>query len=314
MTIHSVRAGLLAVVVLLAGGDLAACSASAGGHTQRADLKADAPAPWPDAVPKSGLSKGLVLPLEAYMETYPESVAIQRAVDKLTTRCMARYGFTVSLPPVGRTPPPNYDDSNMGRRYGIMDRAMAVKLGYTLGDEEEAAEATAPKLSDAAVAVLTGRVAMKLDAARAPSTYQGKQIPDGGCSAEASRKVGADRIDTALPGRLDAASLDRSTSDPRVQAVISAWSQCMKSKGYTVDSPMHAANIAPYVHGQAVSAANIQVATSDVDCKSRTGLVTTWFGVESAIQRQQIEQNQPALRDVRAKITAVVEAASAVTG
>ncbi|WNI16187.1 hypothetical protein [Actinacidiphila sp. ITFR-21] len=151
----------------------------------------------------------MVLPLEAYMEAYPERVAIDRALNRLTEQCMARYGFTLVLPPPGTTPPPDNDDSNMERRYGITDRAAAGRFAYTIGDEGEPGQRM-PALSDAETAVLTGRVAVKPDAATAPSTYQGKAVPDGGCAAEARDRVGVSLTDTSLEGRLDADSLDRS--------------------------------------------------------------------------------------------------------
>jgi hypothetical protein len=264
-------------------------------------------------VPKTGLAKGLVLPVEAYMETYPETVTIGTAVNKLTEQCMARYGFNLTLPPRGATPPPNYDDSNMARRYGITEPDKAAKFAYTIGDEDETG-AQQLKLTKAARAVLTGRTGSEPNAPKAPPTYQGKAVPDGGCTAEAARKVGADRVDPSLTGRLDAASLDKSQADPRVQQVITAWSTCMKSKGYTIDTPLNAARLAPYIHGQPVSPKAIQIATTDIACKKQTGLVTTWFGVESAIQRQQVEQNQLALQDQRDKVTAAVKAATALTG
>ncbi|MFI9106639.1 hypothetical protein ACIGXA_39700 [Streptomyces fildesensis] len=312
------RPGIAAVLpvlgAVLIGSGLTGCSASSGDAGDAAhDNPTAAAAGWPDAVPKSGLAKGMVLPLEAYMETYPESVSIRRAIIQLETQCMAGYGFHISLPPPGLTPPPNNDDSNMERRYGITDRSKAAKLAYTLGDENRTPP-PAPKLSDAEIAVLTGHVAMKPGAAKAPSTYQGKAVPDGGCGQQAADQVGAARIDNKVVGQADADSLDKSQADPRVQAVITAWSRCMKSSGYTVDTPLDAAKLVQSLHGGGVSAADIQVATTDIDCKAKTDLVKTWFTVESDIQRQQIEQNQFALQDGRNRITAAVKAAAAVTG
>jgi hypothetical protein len=311
------RPGIAAALSLLAavliGSALTGCS-TAGGDTGDAasGKKTAAQAGWPDAVPKSGLAKGMVLPLEAYMETYPETVTIQRAIIRLETQCMAGYGFHISLPPAGMTPPPNNDDSNMERRYGITDRDAAARLAYSIGDDDRTPP-PAPELTSAEIAVLTGHVAIKPGAAKAPSTFHGKAVPDGGCGQQAVDEVGVGRIDTSVAGRLDADSMSTSQADPRVQAVIAAWSQCMKSSGYTVDSPLNAAKLAPTATGGTPSAASLQVATTDIDCKARTGLVKTWFDVESAIQRQQVEQNQFALQDARDRITATVKTAAAVT-
>ena len=308
-------AAVLGGALLMAG--LAGCSGGGGGTAAPSagpgKARPAAAAAWPDAVPESGLAKGMVLPLEAYMETYPETVTIDRALNALQTQCMARYGFTLALPPPGTMPPPNYDDSNMARRYGITDPAAAARFAYTIGDENDT-RPPAPKLSETAIAVLTGHVAMAPGSARAPSTYEGKAVPDGGCAGEAARKVGAGRMDVSLTGRLDAESLDKSQADPRVQHVISAWSRCMKSNGYTIATPLEAANLAPLGRGQRVGPASVQVATTDIACKKKTALVKTWFDVESGIQRQQVEQNRITLQNQRNRITAVVQAAAAVAG
>lgn len=304
-----------AVVALAAAGCSAAGgtgdgTTAAGKHGTAAGATPAAAVAWPDAVPKSGLAKGLVLPLEAYMETYPETVTIARAVDKLTESCMARYGFTLHMPQRGVKPPPNNDDANMARRYGISDPDAAAEYGYSLG-EDDAQPDEMPKLSDAAVAVLTGHVARRPGAAKAPSTYQGKAVPEGGCATEAADKVGYSHLSSDLTEKLNAASMDRSQADPRVQQVIGAWSRCMRLKGYTVDSPLHAADLVP----QSGTGGNaVQTATTDVACKKHTGLVKTWFDVESAIERDQIEQNQLALQQQRDTVTAAVKAAAAVIG
>lgn len=267
---------------------------------------------WPDPVPTSGLTKGLVLPMEAYMVTYPEEVALRRAVDTLESRCMARYGFAFRPPPAGTTPPPSNDDANMARRYGVADRAQAARFGYAIGDENETPPA-APALSAAARTVLTGRTSTKPGAARATTAPDGKALPPGGCAAEAANRIDA-RIDTTLPGRLDAQSLDASQADPRVRAVIQRWSRCMKGKGYAVDNPLRAATLVPEEPGHPVTSQATATATADVDCKSATGLVGTWFGVEKSLQQREVAANRAALEAVREQIAAAVKAAGAVTG
>ncbi|WP_433891975.1 hypothetical protein [Streptomyces sp. CA-111067] len=321
---HSVPAGgrrrrLSAIAALaLSATLLAGCSSSAPDSTTSGaggpgaapgtDGPAAGRAGWPAKVPTTGLSKGMVLPLEAYMETYPDSVAIEQAVDRLETRCMARYGINYTPAPPGWDPPPNNDDSNMGRRYGLMDRAQAAKLGYDLGDENRTPPQQ-PKLSAAAEAVLTGQVSTRPGAAKV-AAYHGRAVPAGGCATEANGAIGADRIDTGLPGRLDAASLDRSQAEPRVRAAITAWSGCMKADGYTIDNPLNASRLAPDSDGRPAGKAAIAAAVADVDCKAKTGLVAVWFEVESSIQRQQVADNLAGLREVRDRIDAVVKAAA----
>jgi hypothetical protein len=110
----------------------------------------------PKAVMDTGLVKGMTLPLQQYMQTYQDSVVIERAARSLETECMARFGFTVTFPPAGGDPPPNADDANMPRRYGISDPAAAAKYGYEL-PPDLTDHPKPPELTPAAIAVLTGR-------------------------------------------------------------------------------------------------------------------------------------------------------------
>ncbi|MGX1562814.1 hypothetical protein, partial [Streptomyces sp. NPDC055509] len=283
------------LVAVVAGALLALAGCSPFGGTGESPAGGAGPSrsgtpAWPATTPRSGLAKGLVLPLEAYMEPYADTVAIQQAVDRLATQCMKRYGYVYTAPARGTTPPPSSDDSNMPRRYGITDRDLAARYGYFLGDGGRTPP-PAPRLTAAETAVLTGRLAVTPGAKKAPAVIDGRRIPENGCLGESLRRIGP-RIDESPASRLDYESLRRSQSDPRVLAVIGAWSRCMKAKGYTVASPLDAANLTPDTrHGQA-DQADITTALTDIDCKRRTGLVKTWYTVESAVQRRQIEQNQ----------------------
>ncbi|MFJ4786800.1 hypothetical protein [Streptomyces sp. NPDC088794] len=306
-----------ALVAVVTGGTLAlvGCSPHGGSGASAAGGAAPsgtgAPA-WPAAVPASGLAKGLALPMESYMEPYADTVVVQQAVDRLAAQCMKRYGYDYTAPVRGLTPPPSSDDSNMTRRYGITDQDLAARFGYFLGDSEQTPP-PAQRLTSAETAVLTGRLAIARGAAKAPTKAGGKTIPEDGCVGEATRRIGP-RIDASLASRLDYESLRRSQSDPRVLAAVDAWSRCMKAKGYTVDSPLNAAKLTPDTdHGQATRA-DITTALADIACKRSTGLVKTWFTVESALQRRQIEQNQLPLTQLKQQIASEVKAATTVLG
>jgi hypothetical protein len=294
---------------------LTGCSSHGGTGTSGAGgagpSRSGAPA-WPATTPQSGLAKGLVLPLEAYMQPYADTVAVQQAIDRLTTQCMKRYGYAYTAPARGMTPPPSSDDSNMSRRYGITDQDLAARFGYFLGDRDQTPP-SAPKLTSAETAVLTGRLALARGSKKAPSQIDGKRIPQDGCLGEATRKIGP-RIDESLSSKLDYESLRRSQSDPRVLAVVAAWSRCMKAKGYTVDSPLNAARLTPDRNNGQAAQSDITTALADIKCKSQTDLVKIWFTVDSAIQRQQIEQNQLPLTQLKDTITAEVKAAATVLG
>jgi hypothetical protein len=266
---------------------------------------------WPQATPTAGLAKGLSLPLEAYMETYQDTVALDDAERHLETRCMAGYGFHVTFPPAGPNPPPNADDSNMPRRYGITDRAAAEKYGYGLPDVLQHQQGTRmPQLTREQVEVLTGRTGIRATPAdpapaKAPATYRGKAIHQGGCAGWADDQLGTRSMDFSLVSRLDAESLAQSQRTEAVQSAITAWSTCMSGKGYTVDDPYHADEITPHTE-DSPSKAEIAVAVADIDCKKSTDLVRIWFTEDAKIQKQQITDHQSELDALRTRRTKAV--------
>jgi hypothetical protein len=269
---------------------------------------------WPQATPTAGLAKGLSLPLEAYMETYQDTVTLDNAERHLETKCMADYGLQVTFPPAGQTPPPNADDSNMPRRYGITDRAMAEQYGYGLPDSLQHQQGTKmPKLTKEQIEVLTGRTSIRNSPADpspapAPSAYQGKQIHKDGCAGWADDQLGSRNMDFSLVSQLDGESLTQSQQTPAVHSAITAWSKCMSGKGYTVDTPYHADEIVPHTDGTP-SKEEIAVAVADIDCKKSTNLVQIWFTEDSKIQEQQIKNHQSALNSLRTRRTNAVNAA-----
>lgn len=263
----------------------------------------------PAAVPDTGLTKGLVLPLESYMMNYPEEVTLDNVSHRMTTDCMARYGFRYVPTPAGNQPPPSFDAANMVRRYGIMDAAQASKYGYHLANDTE--QRPAPlKMTAAEYTVLTGRAGAQNAESTAKLNYQGREIPRGGCVGEAARKSGAG-IDQTLVERLNKDSLDRSQTEPQVRSAIGAWSACMKKSGYTIANPLVAGD---RIGGDTASGPEIDQAVADVSCKAKTGIVPVWYRADAALQREEIEQNQLALTKVKQQLQAALRNAKKVTG
>ncbi|MFC1419090.1 hypothetical protein [Streptacidiphilus cavernicola] len=264
-------------------------------------------------VPTSGLTAGMVLPLEGYEETYPQSVQLEQANGKLMGSCLQQFGFAPLPSNAGKYPPPSNDLSNMPRRYGLADPQAAAQYGYHLpADHSMPPGAAGPPLSAAEQLVAFGP-AHGGAASAAPGSYRGKQIPQGGCLGVATRAVGS-TVALSLVSRLDTASLDASQSDPRVVAVVRQWSGCMAGHGYRVADPFKAADLAPSLNSPKADAKEIAIATADVACKQQTGLVKTWFEVESAVQRQQIEQNRLGLSQARTQLEQAVKKAADVVG
>jgi len=302
--------GMLSSACVSSATSQAGARTPASGGASAAAAPGSVTGPTPDAVPGSGLAKGLVLPLEAYMENYSQDAAITRAKQQLEVACMARYGFSYSPPPAA-APPPNYDDANMARRYGISDPDEAATYGYHL--PQQSAPPSAVPMSSTEMTVFMGTSDPSSGATPQPKPYDGKTVPVGGCLGESTRKLGA-TLDTSLSARLNEDSLTQSEAEPQVQSALRAWSSCMKSKGYAVDTPYNAANLAPTSKQPAPDTKELAVAVADVACKTQTDLVGTWYRAESAVQRQQIEQNQSALTALKQKIESAVKNSAAVTG
>lgn len=267
---------------------------------------------WPPATPRSGLAKGLSLPLEDYMQTYQDTVTLDNAARHLQKTCMADYGLTVTLPPAGSTPPPNDNDANIERRYGITDRATAEKYGYGLPEElQHQRGAKLPKMTKDETEVFSGYTSLNLhdpDRTPAPSTYKGKKIHQNGCAGWADDQLGTRDLDFSLVSELDGQSLLRSQKTPAVQHAITAWSKCMSIRGYTVNTPYDADKIVPHADGTP-SQDEVDVALADIDCKKSTDLVKIWFDAETAIQKQQIADHRDELTKSKARNTAALAAA-----
>ncbi|MDX3239394.1 hypothetical protein PV392_27640 [Streptomyces sp. ME03-5709C] len=311
----------LAIIVTLMTG----CSTSEGSNSVKTSGSGPEPAAqkssavdrtnWPPATPRNGLAKGLSLPLEEYMQTYQDTVALADAAHRLQADCMADYGFTVTLPPAGTTPPPNDNDANIERRYGITDHITAGKYGYGLPEElQHQQRLQMPKMSQDEIEVFTGFSSLnpgEPNRSPAPSIYKGKHIPKNGCAGLAEEQIGAKDLDFFLVSELDGRSLTQSQETPEVQKAIADWSQCMNTKGYAVDTPYHANDLITHVDG-AVSDEEIDVALADIDCKDATNLVKIWFDTETRIQNQQIIDNRSELTQAKERNSDALIAATKI--
>lgn len=312
-----------AAVTAAAIGLLTACGAGTGaGHdATTAPVAENRPivdkGNWPLATPARGLAKGLSLPLEAYMQSYEDTVTLDRASRALQEKCMADYGIDLQLPVAGSTPPPNDNDANMERRYGLTDREAAAEYGYGLPDAlTDQVRQRMPDLTEEQVGVLTGHgkptsagPAAAPVAKPAAATYKGKAIHKGGCVGWSDGRIGRSAIDFQLVSELNGQSFTQSMESPAVKQATAVWSECMKGKGYEVATPFAAADIVPHAESGATRE-EIAVALAEVDCKEETGLVAIWFKEDSAIQNKLLAQHRSELTDARDRHVKALAAAN----
>ncbi|MBW1600411.1 hypothetical protein [Streptomyces sp. JJ38] len=286
---------------------------------------------WPKPVPETGLAKGLSLPLEDYAIPYAERVDWDEANRILQRRCMKDYGFTVDLPRPGVNPPPNNNEANIERRYGITDRPQAAKYGYDLPPElKKHTKHPFADLPDIQVEALTGHTkpgtpkpigevkgdggyfAAPPQIKPARTEINGKKTHKGGCIGWAKTKLDAPEPDHFTVASFLGDSLLKSQETTAVKNVIADWSSCMESKGHVGLADPYEAMEQGAPAGDTATKKNIALAVDDIDCKEKTGLVKVWFEAEAKIQRQQIKDNQTKLDEIKQGRAEAAQAAKAV--
>jgi hypothetical protein len=266
-----------------------AVGSAAAGCARSAAAPAAAPAGPAAAVPVLLRSAGLRLPLDDYQASVAESYLLARAHRALLSACMRELGLDFALPETG---PPAGPRTWTDRRYGLTDPAQATR-GYWAADRAAGSPtAAAVRRRTAAVTAAEGAAIT----GRGMHVVNGRQVPPGGCTEEARRRLTADNpagADLDLPAQLAGQSFFTSQRDPRVRAATQQWSACMKAAGHTYAGPLDPPADRRFQH--ALSQPEIATARDDIACKARTNLVGVWFAVESAQQRSLIDANRPAL-------------------
>ncbi|MFH9002914.1 hypothetical protein ACH4E5_06675 [Streptomyces afghaniensis] len=283
---------------------------------------------WPAKAPRQGLARNMVLPLEKYMLSYADRVTLDQATTGLQQKCMADYGFHVTLPEAGANPPPSSDDADMERRYGITDPDDAATYGYELAPKFRGqTDQSVPDLPGVQVEVLTGHTKPVTTHSEnghggfyiapnsvkpARASYHGKALKKGGCVGWSKEQIELDDSDAQFVSRLAGKSLTASRRDRAVKEAISAWSSCMGAKGHkNLGDPYQAMTQGVTDGRTSKSRDSIELAVDDVACKQRTNLVRIWFDTESEIENKQVADNKAKLEAIAARHGKALSAARA---
>ncbi|MER7702940.1 hypothetical protein ABTX81_08595 [Kitasatospora sp. NPDC097605] len=291
------RVALAGVVALLA----AACTSTTSEESEGPSTQVKGVPPV-SAAPTIASAADKALPIDPYLLGFEQRDQLERAESVLVSRCMARFGIQYQAPP--QIPTGNRPRSRTDRRYLESTAARAQANGYHAaeGDQPTAAPAP-PQVSDATRMVLTGSAAAGAKNGQGGQDYNGATVPKGGCVGETKDKLGANPAnnnggDAQLARDIDATARERSKTDDRVLAVFRSWSECMKSKGYDYADPIKVLDD-PRWTSPTPTDVERATAVADVACKEQTNVVGVWFTVEAAYETQLIEQNAPALAQVR---------------
>lgn len=314
----AITAGLLAITGC-SNGERANGAAPAASQEIIADTEASASSEAPEVTPAAAETKIRTLPVEDYLPSSAEYVKITKARVRLDEQCMRGFGFTgfeaLSVPQQDPR------DSFTADRYGIEDAAQAAQFGYHPAPALKAFAQGAPEpdLSADEELVMTGLPAGQSDtadlkAAAAPRSFKGKTVPEGGCIGQSTRQLtgGSDELYPDLPQDINGQSYRKAKEAPRVREAFAAWSQCMKSKGFTYSDPMQANDDPKFSNSGTATGAEIATATSDVACKNSSRLVDIWFQAEVDIQKSLIEGHRTELTPMKNTKQNALAKASAV--
>ena len=170
------------------------------------------------------------LPLDEYRVNQANLALYSAANDLLVRRCMARFGFELSVEPRTDIPTAGPPLTEHERRYGLADALSAARYGYHL-DPALLEQPSTPTSSHEA-----GKMAAAFDSVALGSVrrHDGQTVPDGGCLGEAKRKLrnGVPPGAEFLAERLVSDAYEAMLTDSRVVAASAAWSLCMKGLGH----------------------------------------------------------------------------------
>jgi hypothetical protein len=255
----------------------------------------------------------LRLPLDAYMYTNDQYLAMLRARAHLISACMRRFGRDYPATVTNAVPGvhfPDLDNAN-ARRYGLFDAESAALYGYNVPPRPEAAEPDSRstgsgglEITERDLFLLDGRGRPGYENATLPTDVDGNALPEDGCNGEADRALadGLAQPDLGVVDTLAFEAHQRAEQDSRVRAAVEAWSACMKARGYAYSSIWEPND---YPWPEPPGPEEIATATADVACKEETNLVGIAFAVESAYQVRLIERHSAELNAVKAYIDAV---------
>lgn len=261
--------------------------------------------------PTSGLTQGLTLPLAEYATGPVDAYAWQIAVQEQWRSCMARYGIdNFGPPPVSERSVVAQVNLTMGRRYGVSDIEQAKQYGYHLPDNTPEASHWEPA-PGVETTIFTGA-----GPEITSGSYKGKELVEGGCRGEASRKFPMPQTPEAQ--ELSNTVFEQSKNDAAVVTVIAKWASCMEKAGIKRSDPLEdLAGAGIQLTTPAASAEEIAQAVADVTCKKETGLIDVWSAEEKKREEGAIVANKSTLANEKnlkdknlAKVRQAYEAAS----
>jgi hypothetical protein len=267
-----VRVRWLALALLVA-------SACAADEAAKSDFLVTVEAITPDGA----------LPIMALAQQVDLDEAEHTEVEAVVAACMEQGGFTYEpVPWFG----PSWTEEG---RYGYTDVAEVIEYGY---EGPPPGEPDSRDWEGRQPPPEWGWEEALLGTERAGLVWEGAAVwsyPVGGCDEEGHTAVVGDyrawmELMEALQRVMGGAS-SGSGQDPRVQAVVAAWSECMSAVGY----PVAVFGESPYTSRAA--------AVADATCNVSVGVAPTWRAVEAEYQWSALAAHEGLLTELLSRTT-----------
>ncbi|WP_199809603.1 hypothetical protein [Streptomyces sp. NRRL S-920] len=247
-----------------------------------------------------------------------DSERMQRAQAYLVRRCMRSFGFAdFPLAPRPRGQLSESFNSTMTlvevSPYGMLDLGQARHWGYGFDPDrvEEGVAGGLPKgrpPTQREFEVLHGSTTDD----GGDMVVRGREVPEGGCSAEGSRRLMArvadeERMWGYVSGRVR--RIDKAVAkDPRVLRAFRDWSRCVQGKGFKeYENPADAFRDEAWRAGRgdgntARTKRELGTAVADVTCNRQLNTAGVWWAVSNERQRAELRRNKSRYTAVRADL------------
>ena len=267
-------------------------------------------------IPPADSSLPVAMPLEAYQAiSTQEQAALADASNLLVQHCMAVRGFqdtsSASAPFSSVTTLGQVEAAGAG----LTSLTQARTFGFAR-PKSTGSTPSGPQIIGFVNAVGFGQ-SLKAGRAYAEALYgfgpgfEGGPGGHVGCLQQASKEVYGALVGEPVPDpvpQIAEQAVSFTQTDPRIRAVIRAWSACMARHFYHYASP---SQVEGHHWRTPPNRAEIATAVADVTCKAQTNLLNTWLAVEAAYQQALIGQNLATLSQLQANFEPLLRRADA---
>lgn len=269
------RVAAVAALLILVGG--------CGGDSEERPASGAPSSAGVAAPPPSEEVQKLVLPLDDYIFSNVEYETTSNAIDLMVRDCMKEQGLSWTA----LKRPTNLPNMWNRRRYGLIENAVAERLGYHV---------TADLLSSKVAA----RMEEKRDAKLSTRQAKAANNPKTGCNKKADARLwGGKKPDLGMLNSLNSEGLTQSQKVPAVQESLRDWRSCMEGRGFRYRDPYAAMGDKAWSKTRRPSRKEIETAVADVQCKSQSRLVAVWSAGEAKIQKSYIRKHRAYFVDLK---------------